>query len=129
MAVLGGDARGGIARARLGTPDEEHIPSRDRRRIAVCRIARSRRDQAGGVHSAARAQSIRPGLRHRTSAPRTTDGDDRDLRARGDSAGPGAARGSSGSTERNGEAMASKQLKQMNELYASIKARASKPGL
>ena len=66
---------------RWARPTPGWIPSRDRRRIAVCRIAGDRRDQAGGDHSAARAQSIRPGLRPRTSAPRTEDGDDRALRA------------------------------------------------
>ena len=80
----------------LGTPDTEQVRGGDRHRIAVCRIARDRRDQAGGEHSAARAQSIRPRLRRRTRAPRAADGDDRALRTRGDPANPGAARGSSG---------------------------------
>src|SRR5712691_10295428 len=99
MAALEGRARGVVSRARLGTPDHEAIPGRDRRWIAVCRIARNRRDQAGEGHFAARAQKVRPGLRGRTRAPRTADGDDRALRARGAAARPGAARGSSGSTD------------------------------
>src|SRR6267378_42597 len=63
MATLGGHVRGISARAWIGTSDDGYISSRDRRRIAVCRIAGNRRDQAGGGHPAARAQSIRLGLR------------------------------------------------------------------
>ena len=48
----------GRARARLGPPDAEHVSCRDRRRIAVCRIAGDRRDQARGQHSAARAEPV-----------------------------------------------------------------------
>jgi hypothetical protein len=32
MATLGGDARRGIARARMGTPDNQQLPCRDRQR-------------------------------------------------------------------------------------------------
>ena len=90
-------------------PTRSTFRSRDRRRIAVRRIARHRRDQAGGEHSAARPQSVRPGLRRRTSAPRTADGDDRALRPRGDPPGPGAARRSSRSTGPVGSTLGGEQ--------------------
>src|ERR1700682_4525037 len=81
----------------MGTPDDGQIPSRTSKRIAVYWIARNGRHQDCGDDAAARAQSVRPGLRNRTSAAQTEDGHDRALRTRGDSAGARAARPSTGS--------------------------------
>src|SRR6202011_4579783 len=71
VAVLEGDLRESGARAGMGAPDHGQVPGRTGRRIAVYRIARNRRHQNCGDDAAARAQSIRSGLRHGTNAAPT----------------------------------------------------------
>ncbi len=82
--------------ARMGAADQGHVRGRDRRRIPLRRITHDGRDQGRGHHPAARAPAVRPGVRHRSGAPRAADGDHRALRPRGDPAGPGVARGGPG---------------------------------
>src|ERR1035438_4049967 len=77
----------------MGAPDDGAIPGRDRRRIAVSRIAGNGGDQDCRGDSAARAQQIRLGVCHWASASRAANGDDRALWARGDSTRQRAARG------------------------------------
>src|SRR4029077_2835098 len=96
VAVLQGAVRVGGARERLAAADLRAVPGRGRSRLHVRRVAGDRRPQDRRRRPDAQPQPLRPALRHRTRSARAAAGDDRDLRPRGDSAGPRAARGDSG---------------------------------
>ena len=91
VAALGSRVRGRGRRARMGASHKGSIPSRDRRRLAVPRVAGDGCHQDRMGHSSARAESVRPGLRHRAGTARTEDGDHRALRTGGDSASEGTS--------------------------------------
>ena len=80
-------------RARMGASDKGSVPSRDRRRVAVPRVAGDRGHQDRLGHPSARVESVRPGLRHRAGTARTEDGDHRALRSGGGSASEGTSGG------------------------------------